>query len=105
MSRIPFKAGDIIINPYVRPVMSNGKPNPKYKTMVLRVGISYVEALGYDGKINRFDVVNGVKGLGEWYRDGNIDICDLILEKCKDINEEQLSEEFKNPGGEANGCD
>ena len=105
MSRIPFKAGAIIINPYVRPVMPNGKPNPKYKTMVLSAGVKFVETLGYDGKIYRFDVISGVKGLGSWYQDGVIDICDLIEEKCKDINEKQLSEEFKNPGGEANGCD
>ena len=46
-----MKVGDIIINPYVREKMNNGRPNPLYKTMVIHIGTEYTRALRYDGEI------------------------------------------------------
>jgi hypothetical protein len=52
-----FVVGDIIENPYVGTYYKNGDisiPNPLKRTMVIKIGTTYIKALRYDGEITEY---------------------------------------------------
>lgn len=49
-----MKVGDVIINPYVKQYLKNGKLNPMYKSMITYIGLQYTLTIRIDGKQTRY---------------------------------------------------